>query len=92
MDKTRDYYIKWSKSEREIHISYYFMWNLNYYINELTYKTETDPQIERRDSWLPGAEVRDGLGVWLPDANYSLQNGQKRSYCVAQATIFNILW
>ena len=39
------------------------MWNLNYYINELTYKTETDPQIERRDSWLPGAEVRDGLGV-----------------------------
>ena len=39
------------------------MWNLKYYINELTYKTEIDSQIERRDLGWPGAEVRDGLGV-----------------------------
>jgi len=43
------------------------MWNLKYGTNEHTYKTETDPQTQRTDMWLPrGMErkKRDGLRVW----------------------------
>ena len=42
----RDVHIKWSKSEREQQIPYdiAYMWNPQYGTNELTYKTETDPQ------------------------------------------------
>ena len=44
MDVTKDYYTKWSKSERERQIPYdiTYMWNLNYGTNEPIYKTETD--------------------------------------------------
>ena len=44
MDATRDYQIKWSKSERERQIpnDISYMWNLKYDTNEAIYKTETD--------------------------------------------------
>ena len=43
------------------------MWNLKYDTNEPTYETETDPQTQRTDLWLPRGEGwwgREGLGVW----------------------------
>ena len=45
-DGPRDYYTKWSKSERERQIPYdiTYMWNLKYDTNELIYETETDSQ------------------------------------------------
>ena len=47
MDATRDYHIKWSKSERERQIPYdiTYMWNLKPGKNEAIYKTETDSQM-----------------------------------------------
>ena len=47
MDATRDYPIKYSKSERERQIPYdtIYMWNLKYGTNEPICKTETDSQI-----------------------------------------------
>ena len=46
MDGPRDDQTKWSKSDRERHISYdsTYMWNLKYDTNELIYETETDSQ------------------------------------------------
>ena len=46
MDATRDYHIKWSKSERERQIPYdiTYRWNLKYDTNEPIYETETDSQ------------------------------------------------
>ena len=46
MDATRDYYTKWSKSERERQIPYdtTYMWNLKYGTNEPIYKMEIDWQ------------------------------------------------
>ena len=46
MDSTRDYYTKWSKSERERQIlcDTTYMWNLKYGTNEPIYKIETDSQ------------------------------------------------
>ena len=46
MDATRDYYTKWSKSERERQIPYdtTYMWNLKYGTNEPIYKMEIDSQ------------------------------------------------
>ena len=48
MDATRDYRIKWGKSERERQTPYdvIYMWNLKYDSGELIHKTETD--IENR--------------------------------------------
>ena len=45
MDRPRDY-IKWTKSEREIQISYdiTYMLNLKHDTNGLIYKTEIDSQ------------------------------------------------
>ena len=40
MDGLRDYYAKWSKSDREIDIAY--MWNLNNDMNERIYTMEID--------------------------------------------------
>ena len=50
MDGSRDYYTKWSKSDRERQISYdsTHMWNLIFVKNdadELFYKTEIDSHI-----------------------------------------------
>ena len=46
MDGTRDFHIKWSKSEREWQIPYCttYMWNLKDDMNEPTCETETDSQ------------------------------------------------
>ena len=46
MDGPRDYYTKWSKSDRERQISYdiAYMWNLKKDTNELIYETEIDSQ------------------------------------------------
>ena len=46
MDGPKDYYTKWSKSDKERQISYNitYMWNLKNDTNELIYKTEIDSQ------------------------------------------------
>ena len=46
IDATRDYQIKWSKSEIERHILYdtTYTWNLKYSTNEPIYKTEIHSQ------------------------------------------------
>ena len=63
-DETRDYHIKWSKSEGERLIPYdiTYMWNLKYDINELITQTETDSQIKRTVLGLPRGWV--GRGGW----------------------------
>ena len=49
MGGPRDYYTKWSKSDREKQILYdiMYMWKLKYDPNELAYKTEIDSQTEK---------------------------------------------
>ena len=44
MDVTKDYLIKWNKSERERLIPYdtTYMWNIKYGTNEPIYRTETE--------------------------------------------------
>ena len=48
MDATRDYFTKWSKSEREIQIlvpyDITYMWNLKYDTNEPISEAETESQ------------------------------------------------
>ena len=46
MDGLRDYYTKWSRSEREKQIPYdiTYMWNLIYDTKELIYEREIDSQ------------------------------------------------
>ena len=34
------------------------------YINELIYKTETDPQTQKTNLWLPKGKAEDKLRVW----------------------------
>ena len=51
MDGRRDYHTKWSKSEKDI--VWYHLWNLEKDTNELIYKTETDSQTQKTNSWLP---------------------------------------
>ena len=67
MDGSRDFHIKWSKSERERGIPYYitYMWNLIYGTNELIYRKEKNSWTWRTDLWLPRGKGRDweGLGV-----------------------------
>ena len=50
LDGPRDYQIKWSMSDRERQKPYdiTYKWNLKYDTNELTYKTETNSQIESK--------------------------------------------
>ena len=41
------------------------MWNLKNDTNELIDKTETDPQTQKTNLWLPrGKEGREKLGIW----------------------------
>ena len=42
------------------------MWNLKYDTNELIYKTETDPQTQKTNLWLPKGKAGGGdkLGGW----------------------------
>ena len=46
VDGPRDYYTKWSKSDRERQIPYdiTYMWNIKNDTKELIYKTEIEPQ------------------------------------------------
>ena len=55
-----------SEGERKIPYDITYMWNLKYGTHEPIYKTETDSQTWRTDSWLPRGrgEGGDGLGVW----------------------------
>ena len=54
MNGPKDYYAKWSKSERERQISsdIAYMWNLKYDANEYIYDTETESQTQTTDLWL----------------------------------------
>ena len=83
MDATRDYYTKWSKSERERQIpcDTTYMWNLKYGTNEPIYKIETDSQAQRTDSWLPrGWWRREGWaaagGEQMPTATFKMEKQQ----------------
>ena len=51
MDGTRDDHTKWSKSEKEWQISYYFtyMWNLKSDTNEPIYEIEKDSKDSQRE-------------------------------------------
>ena len=65
----RGYHTKWSKPERERQIPYdaAYMWHIEYDTDEVLCETETDPQIEKTNLWLPsgsGVWGRDGLAVW----------------------------
>ena len=67
MDATRDYYTKWSKSERERQIPYdiTYMWNLKYGTNEPIYKAEIHRDREQICGFQGlGGRERGGLGVW----------------------------
>ena len=98
MDGPGDYYTKWSKSERERQIPYDFtyMWNLKCIQINISMKQKTDSQIGRTDLWLP----RGRRGEQGKDREFGISRGKllytgwktTRSYCIAQGTIFNILW
>ena len=55
MGGPREYYIQWSKSDRERQILYdiTYMWNLKNNTNESIYKIETDSQTLKTNLWLP---------------------------------------
>ena len=61
MDRSRDYHIKGSKSDREGQVLYCvtYMWNLKNETNELIYRIEIDSQMWRANLWLPG-----GIAGW----------------------------
>ena len=66
MEGPRDYYTKWSKSERERQIyGITYTWNLKNNTNEIIYETETNLQTWKTDygyQWEKNG--RDKLGVW----------------------------
>ena len=70
MDGPREYYTKWSKSDRERQISYDVThcrtWFLKNDTNELIYKTETVLQILKTNLWLPKGKFggKDKSGTW----------------------------
>ena len=41
-----------------------YIWNLKYGTNEPIYKTETDSETYRTDSWSPRERESNGLEVW----------------------------
>ena len=87
MDVPRDYYTKWSKSEKERQKPYgiAYMQNLKYDTNELIYKTETDSQTRRRDSGCQGGQGGGGGKGWefgMNRCKLAYTEGIKtRSYC-----------
>ena len=73
IDGPKDYHTKWSKSERDIQISYDipYMWNLKYDTNEP--ETETDSQTQKTYLWLltGRGDEEGGMGsLGLVSANY----------------------
>ena len=55
-----------SQTERQISCDITYMWNLKNDTSELIYKTETDSQTQKTNSWLPKVKGggRDKLGGW----------------------------
>ena len=54
-----------------------YMWNLKYDTSELTYKTETDSQTQRKDLLPRRRRLEEGWvgSLGLVDANYYIQTG-----------------
>ena len=79
MDRPRDYHTKQSKSEeKQIPYDVTYMWILKYGTNELIYETETEPQTQRTDLWLPkGGGLGEGWSgtLGLADETYYIQGG-----------------
>ena len=87
MDATRDYH---TKSERQILYDITYMWNLKYDTNEPIYKTETESQTQRRDSWLlKGREEGQTGSLGLVDANYRMN---KQGATVQHRERYPIFW
>ena len=65
MEGPRDYYTKWSNSDRESQMPYdiNYMCNLKYDRNDLIYETEIDSNLENRPVVAKTAG-RDGVGGW----------------------------
>jgi len=68
MNEPRDYHPKWRKSGKRKQIPYdtTYMWSLKYDTNEITYKTETNTELENTlvvTKW-EGEWRREGLWVW----------------------------
>ena len=63
MDELRDYYSKWSKSDRERQIPYdiTYMWNLKYDANELVYKPGRNSQTLKTNLGLPKGKDLGGI-------------------------------
>ena len=59
---------------------------VKYDTHDLIYKTETDPQTQRTDLWLPRERGEGWIGsLRLADANQYIQDRKTtRSYCIAQ--------
>ena len=67
-----------SKKKRQIPYDITYIWTLKYHTDEPIYKTETDPQTQRTDLWLPKGEgegVEWTVSLGLVDANFYIQNG-----------------
>ena len=93
MDGTRDSHTK-SERERQIPYDITYIWKLIYGTNVPFYRKETDSQIQQTDLWAPsgrrkGVEWNGGSG--LVDTNYYLEWINKKSYCIAQGTISDLL-
>ena len=59
----------------------------------MIYKMETDSQTQKTNLWLPKGKGggRDKLRVWDQKIQTTVYKVNKRSDCIAQGTIFNIL-
>ena len=57
MNGSRDYYVTWSKSERQLSCDIIYMWNLKKYIDKLIYKPnrlmdkENKLMVNKEDRW-----------------------------------------
>ena len=79
MDGPSDDHTKWIKSDIARWILYDIpcLWNLKYDSNELTYKTETDSDIENRLVITKGAGDGEGWSgrLGLADVSFDIENG-----------------
>ena len=68
------------------------MWTLKY--NQHNLQKETHRYREQTDGSQGAEPVWEGKigSLGLAEANYYMWDGYKKSYCVAQGPIFNILW
>ena len=92
MDGPGDYHTKWRKPERERKIPYdiIYMWNLKYNTQNRNGLTDIENRlVVAKVGWWGGMEWEFGISrcklvciEWISTT----------SYCIAQGTIFNILW